>query len=72
MWKLRSGAYGAGLEYNGNKSSISTAADSRLEVINMLLDEWDLDTALKVEREEGMGKCVEIGIGSQRVEKFGI
>jgi predicted transposase YdaD len=23
------------------------------EVINMLLDEWDLDTALKVEREEG-------------------
>jgi hypothetical protein len=34
------------------------------EVINMLLDEWDLDTALKVEREEG----IEVGIVVGREE----
>jgi hypothetical protein len=35
----------------------------------MLLDEWDLDTALKVEREEGIEIGVEIGVevGENRV-----
>jgi hypothetical protein len=36
------------------------------EVINMLMEEWDLDTALKVEREEGWEEGLEKGREEER------